>query len=462
MFNNNLGAFNEEPGELSFSLLQRFTRKDTLRADFEHLDEKYKLISMYYQCTKDFSSELRSNEGFSAYFNPIEIKQNSDEVKRLGEHFTNVLRGMKDGSWAYYQTLRKPKKRQGWAKDFFGKRDTERQNLQLPEIDYPVYFLKDSSVVFDEIAKKAFEGHFRAYNISSEYKTLFENEIEEEKRNARRRRPRITAFLEDENEEWKFDEEEGLAMDQFDDGDDVDDNDADVKIESKYDDDNDETKESKRDKDEAKVDEGDESRTPPRDNYRDKGDNDDIETRDRWIDQLIVPQNTAKSLGFKFATQEVIEDSDEPDDSKVPPAMTKAKKPKKTKEKMKKDAFQNPKRRTVEDDEEYEQRPSKKAKKKEEEDDEEEDEVNDASEDEVESGEETEPLEDVDDWIADDSNASSTAVGIRQLDTGGRLRRREYRPNYTKLCLITTDTYSKHIVKADNSVFSKPKKFPRK
>ena len=67
-------------------------------------------------------------------------------------------------------------------------------------------------------------------------------------------------------------------------------------------------------------------------------------------------------------------------------------------------------------------------------------------------------IEDVEDWIADDSSASSTAVGIRQADTDSRLRRREYRPNYTKLCLITTDTYSKHIVKADNSVFTKPKK----
>jgi hypothetical protein len=337
MFNNNLAAFNEEPGELSFSLLQRFTRKDTLRAEFEHLDEKYKLISLYYQLTKDFSSELRSNEGFSAFFNPIEIKQNSDEVKRLGEHFTNVLKAMKDGSWAYYQTLRKPKKRQGWAKDWFGKRDTERQNLQLPEVDYPVYFLKDSSSVFDEIAKKAFEGHFRAYTISSEYKALFDNAVEEEKKESRRRRPRIYSMVEEENEEWKFDEEEGLAMDQFEDGDDEDDGDVVVDMESKYDDENEDGGgERKNGKDEVKDENNDdEPRTPTQES--DHEDDEENEARSRWLAQLVVPMGSPKLFGFKFAAEKGVDEYEESDEPKAPVAMTKVKKPRLKKEKAKKD-----------------------------------------------------------------------------------------------------------------------------
>ena len=50
--------FNEESGEMSFSLLQRFMSKDTLKADFEHLNAKYKLVPLFYDCAKDFAKDL--------------------------------------------------------------------------------------------------------------------------------------------------------------------------------------------------------------------------------------------------------------------------------------------------------------------------------------------------------------------------------------------------------------------
>jgi hypothetical protein len=131
MFNNNLGAFNEEAGELSFSLLQRFTRKDTLKADFKHLDEKYKLISLFYECSKDFKAEL-SSDGFSAdYLHAMEIKPDSDDVKAVGAHFNKILEDMQANRWVYYKTLRKPKG-SGWAKIGFNKRSEELQNPQQP------------------------------------------------------------------------------------------------------------------------------------------------------------------------------------------------------------------------------------------------------------------------------------------------------------------------------------------
>lgn len=443
MFNNNLAAFNEEPGELSFSLLQRFTRKDTLRADFEHLDEKYKLISLYYQLTKDFSSEVQSNVGFTAYFNPIEIKDDSDEVTRLGEHFTNVLKAMKDGSWAYYQTLRKPKKRQGWAKDFFGKRDTERQNLQLPEVNYPVYFLEDSSSVFDEVAKKAFEGHFRAYRIGTNYAALFKNQVEEEKNEAESKALRqLQVRDDDEYDEWRYDEEDGLAMDQFDDGEIIDEGGDGALYESKYEENQNDslaTNSQSSGKSEAKdeIDEpADEPRTPSPSYYRSIEDDQDDN------DQMVAADSFSMLLGFDRSTENEInyEESDEP---KVEAAMTKVRKPKVKKEKVKKAPFEKKKRKKV-DKKEVVNKDKQAKKVKMDEDEEESEDKIDVPDNEVDSGEQTDLLEDAGGWIADESTASSSAVGIRLPDRGSRPRRCDVRPNYATLHFVTNDNYSKH------------------
>ena len=110
MFANDLIAFSEEPGELSFSLLQRFQRKDTLRFDIEHLNEKFKLISQYYSVTKDFANELL-NDGFANYFNLLTIDPDSAEVATLANHFNDVLDKMQDGSWVYYRPHKKSRKK---------------------------------------------------------------------------------------------------------------------------------------------------------------------------------------------------------------------------------------------------------------------------------------------------------------------------------------------------------------
>jgi hypothetical protein len=58
MMESHFACFNEEPGEISLSVLSRLTKRDTMKHDFDHLSTKFKLVHMYHQMADMFSDVL--------------------------------------------------------------------------------------------------------------------------------------------------------------------------------------------------------------------------------------------------------------------------------------------------------------------------------------------------------------------------------------------------------------------
>lgn len=175
MFERSPWVFNEEAGELSFSLLQRFTSKDTMRADFKHLDSKYKLISLFYDCARDFGEDLLEG-GLANYFNVIEIDPEGDEVIALARHFMSVIEDMKSGRWTHYRPVKGIKK--GPANPNYGKRAIEMLKSVSPE-PVKVMYLDDTSKVFDEMSSKYYQSKINLWDIPEEWAQYLRDDVDE-------------------------------------------------------------------------------------------------------------------------------------------------------------------------------------------------------------------------------------------------------------------------------------------
>lgn len=173
LFDYKYTIFNEEAGEMSFSLLQRFMSKDTMRSDFEHLNTKYKLVPMFYECAKDFKGDLL-NGGLAETLSVIETKVDSAEVRTLGRHFNSVIDSMMDGTWMHYKTLRS--ERGGWLFQFYDKKVTERKGAVKPE-NVPIVYQVHSGPMFDKAAQKALLKIHKS-TLSDDYKALFSDDFE--------------------------------------------------------------------------------------------------------------------------------------------------------------------------------------------------------------------------------------------------------------------------------------------
>ena len=62
MMKNNMGMFNEELGELTFSILARSVLADHTRDDFDHMDKLFRLLRVY----RDVKSDVVADNSNSA------------------------------------------------------------------------------------------------------------------------------------------------------------------------------------------------------------------------------------------------------------------------------------------------------------------------------------------------------------------------------------------------------------
>jgi hypothetical protein len=140
MFHHNLSAFNEECGELSFSVLSRSTQGDSLRSDAVHMNDTYKLIHQYRAVANDFESALYQNQKVDP--KGFNVEANSVEVKAMVQFFKAMIQSLKNGT---YKPYRVSKTRKSAAYSCKEKEEALRDELKTAEVPKRL-FLKDFSI----------------------------------------------------------------------------------------------------------------------------------------------------------------------------------------------------------------------------------------------------------------------------------------------------------------------------
>jgi hypothetical protein len=100
MFLENLAVYNEESGEISFSILSRCVLGDTMKFDFDHLNKMYRMMNVYLQCRDAVAEDSHGRTMRSRSHQSHEV--NSVEVQTTVAHFKNVINKMRCGQFRWY------------------------------------------------------------------------------------------------------------------------------------------------------------------------------------------------------------------------------------------------------------------------------------------------------------------------------------------------------------------------
>jgi hypothetical protein len=99
MMKTNMSIFNEELGELTFSILARSTLGDHTKDSFEHMDKLFKLLRVY----RDVKSDVVADNSSSNSLNwRHKIQKDGPEVKTSELFFQQIIRQMVNGTHRSY------------------------------------------------------------------------------------------------------------------------------------------------------------------------------------------------------------------------------------------------------------------------------------------------------------------------------------------------------------------------
>jgi hypothetical protein len=127
MFMANMSVFNEEAGEMSFSMLGRAMVGDTIVRKFEHLDKLYKLIHTYRTVESDLYFDGR---GFEKNCNwRKKIPQDCETITTVVAFFHTMFRQIKQGKFKVYDG----------GEASYKSADHARQNLVELEVPSPLW-----------------------------------------------------------------------------------------------------------------------------------------------------------------------------------------------------------------------------------------------------------------------------------------------------------------------------------
>ena len=102
---NGLSAYNEEAGELSFSVLGRACLGDTKRSDFDHLSKLYRLFNVYRSVEDEVGADVDSQRNMTSWRKII--KNDGPEVTATTEFVRAHLRQIRDGQLFGYNNTTK-------------------------------------------------------------------------------------------------------------------------------------------------------------------------------------------------------------------------------------------------------------------------------------------------------------------------------------------------------------------
>lgn len=95
----NMSVFNEELGELTFSILARSTLGDHTKDDFDHMDRLFRLLPVY----RDVKSDVVTDNSTSNSLNwRHKINKDGEEVKTTELFFKSAIRQMVNNTYTSY------------------------------------------------------------------------------------------------------------------------------------------------------------------------------------------------------------------------------------------------------------------------------------------------------------------------------------------------------------------------
>lgn len=104
MMKTNMGIYNEELGELTFSILARSVLGDHTKDDFEHMCSLFRLLRVY----RDVKSDVVDDTSSSNCLNwRHKIKVDGDEVVTTQLFFKSIIRQMVNGTYMSYDGSKK-------------------------------------------------------------------------------------------------------------------------------------------------------------------------------------------------------------------------------------------------------------------------------------------------------------------------------------------------------------------
>jgi hypothetical protein len=101
MLKNSMSTYNEEAGEISFSLLSRIVLGDTQQRKFEHMDKCYKLVHMYGAVDRDLEHDRTSKFRKDNNWRRV-VGRDSEPVQATVAFVRAKLRAMSQGTFKVY------------------------------------------------------------------------------------------------------------------------------------------------------------------------------------------------------------------------------------------------------------------------------------------------------------------------------------------------------------------------
>jgi hypothetical protein len=101
MLINNFSVFNEETGELAFSVLARCVLGDSLKSKFDHLNNMYTLLHTYISLAEDVKNDMSLDVTAQAWRK--KIMADSTEVLAVRAWFESFARRIRHNSWFVYE-----------------------------------------------------------------------------------------------------------------------------------------------------------------------------------------------------------------------------------------------------------------------------------------------------------------------------------------------------------------------
>ena len=132
MMKNNMAMFNEELGELTFSILARSVLADHTRDDFDHMDRLFRLLRVY----RDVKSDVVADNSSSA--NTLnwrhKINKEGDEVTSTQLFFKKIIKQMVNGTYKSYDGTPKCYSNAQSGSELRIKSNSPVVYMQLPEL----------------------------------------------------------------------------------------------------------------------------------------------------------------------------------------------------------------------------------------------------------------------------------------------------------------------------------------
>jgi hypothetical protein len=102
VFINDPATFNEEPVEVSFSLLGRASANDSRRSDINKMEQKYIGVRAYLDAKRDFVTDLATQNTMKSVSGRFKVKKTSQKLQQIKQFVLQMINSARHNSYAPY------------------------------------------------------------------------------------------------------------------------------------------------------------------------------------------------------------------------------------------------------------------------------------------------------------------------------------------------------------------------